>query len=211
MTTATKNLTDLSAADIMNVHVVRVPEQMPLREAVPLVIRAGHGGAAVVDHDGRCVGMLSTANLIRLDQQHDLGAAHGVALPVTCSFQTKYRLADNSTAILCTLPEGMCPIQSKRQEPDGRCVLVCSQPHAVPTDWQVVRVEDHAEVTAAECMTPNPVTVSPDTPVSAVARKLIDRQVHRLLVLDQDQRPVGIISSTDLLAAMADSGEEHER
>jgi acetoin utilization protein AcuB len=50
-------------------------------------------------------------------------------------------------------------------------------------------------------MTPNPVTVSPDTGLKEAARKLLEMKVGGLPVVEGD-RLVGIITETDMLDAL---------
>ena len=52
-------------------------------------------------------------------------------------------------------------------------------------------------------MTPDPVTVAVDTPVAELARRMINAHVHRVVVVNRLNHPVGIVSSTDVLAAVA--------
>lgn len=52
-------------------------------------------------------------------------------------------------------------------------------------------------------MTPDPLTVSHDTPLSEVAAIMIDRRVHRVFV-SIDGRPVGVVSTRDLMRAVLD-------
>ncbi|CUS04054.2 CBS domain containing protein [Candidatus Promineifilum breve] len=52
-----------------------------------------------------------------------------------------------------------------------------------------------------ELMTPNPVTVRPDTPVPDALRLMRERKVRRLPVVDSHGRLVGIVSDKDLLYA----------
>ena len=52
-----------------------------------------------------------------------------------------------------------------------------------------------------ELMTPNPVTVRPDTPVPDALRLMRERKVRRLPVIDSHGRLVGIVSDKDLLYA----------
>jgi acetoin utilization protein AcuB len=52
-----------------------------------------------------------------------------------------------------------------------------------------------------ELMTPNPVTVHPDTPVPNALRLMRERKVRRLPVVDAHGRLVGIVSDKDLLYA----------
>ena len=52
-------------------------------------------------------------------------------------------------------------------------------------------------------MTADPVTVSPHTPIGKLARLMLDAHIHRVVVVDEQRRPIGIVSSTDILAAVA--------
>ncbi len=56
---------------------------------------------------------------------------------------------------------------------------------------------------AREIMTPDPVTVRPETPVADIARLLEERGIKRVPVVDADGRLVGIVSRADLLRALA--------
>jgi CBS domain-containing protein len=52
-------------------------------------------------------------------------------------------------------------------------------------------------------MTRDPVLVTPETPITELARKMLDAHIHRVIVVDEQRRPVGVVSSTDVLAAVA--------
>ena len=52
-------------------------------------------------------------------------------------------------------------------------------------------------------MTKDPVLVPPDTRIGELARMMMDAHIHRLIVVDKTQRPIGIVSSIDILAAIA--------
>lgn len=54
-----------------------------------------------------------------------------------------------------------------------------------------------------EVMTADPHTISPDAPVEAAARKMVERRVKRLPVVDGSGRLVGVISRADLVAVFA--------
>ena len=58
---------------------------------------------------------------------------------------------------------------------------------------------DHATVQA--CMTPDPFTVTPETPVLEAARMMRDRKIGGLPVLEGGHL-VGIVTETDLLDAL---------
>lgn len=65
--------------------------------------------------------------------------------------------------------------------------------------WQDEELVDHA--TVESCMTPNPVTVTPQTPVVEAARLMRDRKFGGLPVMD-GERLVGIVTETDMLNAL---------
>jgi CBS-domain-containing membrane protein len=101
-----------------------------------------------------------------------------------------------------------CPVQRRRKEPGGEEWVVCTDPHTVLVDWQVVEVEKLPAETVGRFMTADPVTVGPDAPIRTLARTMIDAHIHRVIVVDGERRPIGVVSSTDLLAAMAYSDDE---
>ncbi|MCS6844966.1 MAG: CBS domain-containing protein [Caldilineales bacterium] len=57
-------------------------------------------------------------------------------------------------------------------------------------------------------MTANVITVSPDARLAEVMRILLDRHIHRVVVVRQDggrQVPVAVVSDSDLVCEMADA------
>jgi CBS domain-containing protein len=58
--------------------------------------------------------------------------------------------------------------------------------------------------TVGEVMTAHPVTTTPDQPLAAAARIMHEHRIHRLPVVDADQRVVGILTRGDIVRAMAD-------
>jgi CBS domain-containing protein len=71
----------------------------------------------------------------------------------------------------------------------------------------IQRVEKMLGTTVSDCMTPNPVTVAPDTPVSEVAALMAKQKVHTIPVVEGEQL-VGIIGKMDLVRAMAEGSGE---
>jgi CBS domain-containing protein len=62
--------------------------------------------------------------------------------------------------------------------------------------------------TATEAMTAPAITVSPRETIAAAARLMTDKGINRLVVVDDDERPVGIVSRADLVRAYVRSDEE---
>lgn len=194
----------IRAEDLMVRNVVRLPEEMPLHDAARLLLQNHIGGAPVVDAQGKCVGVLSVIDVLRVaEKRADVNKPTAPAMPITCSFQTTHRSRDGKEVTLCTLPPGVCPIQVKQVEPGGEDLLVCSQPHCVLVDWQVVDIEKLPTDEVRKFMTADPVTARPATSARTLARMMIDAHIHRVIVVDEERRPIGVVSSTDLLAALA--------
>lgn len=193
-------LAALTAGDLMSREVVTVRADMPLREAAAELIRREVHGVPVVDGAGRCVGVLSVSDLARWTA----GAGEPKApLPRTCSFQSKCREPGGRETTLCHLAEGACPFQRLRETADGTTALACIEPNSVPVDWQTVQFEDLPGDAVRDVMTTAIVTVEPDATVPELARRMLEHRVHRLLVLDADRRPVGVVAVRDLLQVLA--------
>jgi CBS domain-containing protein len=97
----------------------------------------------------------------------------------------------------------------------GRCIGILSSSDFVTwagkggeevsfiAPWgEVISVDDAPDNEIRHYMTAQLVTVAPTTPIGDLAQKMIDAHIHRVLVVGHD-RPRGIITSTDILAAVA--------
>lgn len=146
-------LLSLKAADLMSRTIVLIPREMSLPAAARLLSQANVSGAPVVDHEGRCIGVLSTTDFLHY--------AEGPKI---------------------------------RKDP-------CLAP-AIHS-WQIMAAEEDSSDRVANHMTPDPVTVSAHTPLRDLARMMVDAHIHRIIVVDSCRRPIGIVSSTDILAAVA--------
>jgi CBS domain-containing protein len=207
-----KPLDDLTAGDLMNPDVLRLPEEMSLRDAARLLLQNQIGGAPVVDAEGACVGVFSSIDFLRLSEMRiDATRPTSPPLPITCLFQRKHSTSDGKQVTLCTLPPGVCPVQVKQEEPDGEKLIVCGKPHCALVGWQMVGVENLPTDAVRQFMTPDPVTAPHTTSIRVLARMMIDAHIHRVIVVDAERKPTGVVSSTDLLAALAYRGTEARR
>jgi CBS domain-containing protein len=96
----------------------------------------------------------------------------------------------------------------RQQGPDAGELIICREPHSVPVDWQIVELEKLPANDVGRYMTPDPVTTGPEALLPSLARTMIDAHVHRVIVVDESRKPIGIVSSTDILAALAYAGQE---
>jgi predicted transcriptional regulator len=57
-------------------------------------------------------------------------------------------------------------------------------------------------------MTAEPVMVDATISITALARLMINSVVQRVIVIDSERRPVGIVTVADLVAALAGADED---
>lgn len=56
----------------------------------------------------------------------------------------------------------------------------------------------------SDCMSPHVHTANPDTSVESLARTMFDQRIHRMIIVSpQEDRPIGVVSTFDLLKLMA--------
>lgn len=62
--------------------------------------------------------------------------------------------------------------------------------------------EDMAALTAGDVATTGVISVSEGATVEAAVKKILESNIHRLLVMGEDGRPLGILSTTDIVREM---------
>jgi CBS-domain-containing membrane protein len=149
-----KPLLELTAAEIMSREVLTIPQRMSLRAAAHQLAEAGISGAPVVDEAGRCVGVLSTTDVLRWVDRGERAA---------------------------------------RRPPHSDCFC---------TDWGGVDLDVLPPDAVSHFMTRDVVATRPEAHLGALARAMIDAHIHRIFVTDGQGRPVGVVSTTDILAAV---------
>ncbi len=85
--------------------------------------------------------------------------------------------------------------------------LVSNAPTVVREPWYDNYIFQHIPVSM--CMTPHPITVTPDSSIAEAARLMRDHKIGGLPVVEGDQL-VGIVTETDLLNYLLKLLEERE-
>ena len=63
-------------------------------------------------------------------------------------------------------------------------------------------------------MTAKPITVTLTTPITEIAQRMVKSHIHRVLVVvvkDHNRQPCGMISSTDIMAAVANAAAQEKQ
>jgi CBS domain-containing protein len=198
MIATTEPLRALTASDLMSRDVVTISQDTPLAAAVKLLCRQQIREAVVVETDGRCVGMLSATNLMRWTLEGCRGAED--VPPRACPYQVKGRLLTGEDAVICTRAAGSCPLQEQRAMTGGRHTTVCLLRDGLVNDWQ--QASGSVAAGAVRRYMTAAVTVGKEAPLSVLTRVVIDAHVDRLIVVDEQRRPIGSVSCLDVLAAL---------
>ena len=64
------------------------------------------------------------------------------------------------------------------------------------------------EAAVANYMSPIVQTISPESPIMNAARLLLGEHIHRLVIVDKKQKPIGVLSSLDIVGCMVAAIEE---
>src|SRR5690242_5274842 len=209
MATPTQRILDLTACDLMTHPVLTIPQEMPLREAAGLLLRNRYGGAPVVDQQGRCVGVLSSTVFMRIASQREDASPTSPPHPVNRPPPSPPTGPDGSEVTGPALPPGVGPNQIEEPLPTGKEEFAApAQSNGFCTDWQVVDVEKLPAEEVRLYMTADPVTVLPGTSIRILARMIRDAHMHRVIVVDGEHRPMGIVTASDIMDALADA-EDH--
>jgi CBS-domain-containing membrane protein len=123
---------------------------------------------------------------------HQLAAAGVSGAPVVDEHERCVGVL-SATDLMRFLDQG--PLASRRSFQMSAACL-CS-------DWEVLELETLPVDDVSRYMTTDIVTASPETGIGELARTMLDAHIHRVIVVDAPGRPVGIVSSTDVLAAVA--------
>jgi CBS-domain-containing membrane protein len=89
----------------------------------------------------------------------------------------------------------------------------CRRPAPSPicVAWEIIDPETLPEDAVGNYMTRDVVCVKEDVVIGELARMMIAAHIHRVVVVDAKRRPIGIVSSTDVLAAVARAAESPSR
>ena len=96
--------------------------------------------------------------------------------------------------------------EMRRHDSDSVAVMTDESLVGIITERDLVRAIadgiNPQEATAGQVMTRDPATVTPDEDVSVVALKMMSRGVRHLPVVDDEGRPIGLVSARNLVAVL---------
>jgi CBS domain-containing protein len=175
--------------DIMTADVVTLAEHMTLREAIEALSAARVSGAPVVAGSA-VVGVASRTDILEFE-----ASSPGVPLrregavefgEVFMGDATLDEDDDTAAYFVDRWADSGADVWSRISDTDS-------------PEWD--RLEEHS---IAEVMSRKLVAVEPDATVVGVARVMVEKAVHRVLVMD-DGNLLGVVSTMDVVRAVAES------
>jgi len=210
------------ARDVMTSSVITVHEDTALAHAASLMVERNLKRLPVVDAKERLVGILSRVDVLRTVAATHL-AYHEPKLPPIAA-QTIGEVMDTDVpmvpldADLADIVEKMVTAELKRVivvDGEGKAVGIINdgdlvarvKPEARPGLLRVLMRRGRAEalptVTAADLMTPAVLTGPASTPMAEAVQQMLAQKRKRFVVVDERERPIGIVDRQTLLHAVA--------
>jgi CBS domain-containing protein len=168
----------LKVKDIMTKELITVSPDTEIVQATKLLLGNRINGIPVTDETGKLVGILCQSDLIAQQKK----------LPIPSFFT----FLDGQSDLIAQ--QKKLPIPSFFTFLDGLIALTSMK----QIEKQVQKI---AAITVAQAMTPNPVTVQPETDIEKVAALMVDKNFHTIPVVDEGEL-VGIVGKEDILKTL---------
>lgn len=183
----------MKVADLMTRDVITVGPETTLREVASLLATEHIGGAPVVTNES-ILGVVSATDLVDFDAEstgvparRELQAEGFGEVPEEPAWEVRTGQEAVGDYFTGFWKEAGADVVERYEEPTG-------------PEWNVL--DEHV---ASEIMTRAVFSVTPDTDVEEAARRMLEAEVHRALVLEDD-RLVGVLSTLDILRAVVEVG-----
>lgn len=185
----------LTLRDIMTTELETLRPDDTLREAADLFTAEHISGAPVVEGE-KVVGVLSVTDLLEFQTDR-------TAVPATGPDQAEWGEPESPETRVWNGEDSPATYFTDYWADAGLDVV-----ERFGREEEVVEHDLLSDHTVAEAMTRGLFALDPETPVSEAARYLIEKDVHRVLVIEDDVL-LGVVTSTDLVRVVAE-GELRE-
>jgi len=222
-----------TVAGVMRTRLITVNPETPVAEAVRLMTENGIKRLPVVDNDRRLLGMVSRVDVLRALAQPGVGELPQRAAPAGQSIAVGEIMTSDVPSVRADMPLNNV-VDLLLSTAQRRVVVVDAQQRVlgIITDGDLINrasagerpsllqrlagrqgregAVSLAKRSAAEVMTPNPVTVTRDTPLLEALRLLLQHGIKRLPVVDADGQLVGMVGRGSIMQSMAQELQEEE-
>lgn len=148
---------------------------------------------------------IMTRDLITLTPEMDFSSAAKILLENNINGAAVVDDAGQLVGILC---QSDLVAQQKKMPVPTLITVLDSYISLGSTKQMEKEVRKIAALTVGEAMTPDPVTIQPDTAIDTIAALMVDSGFHTLPVVDGDQL-VGIVGKADMLRTLLSKDQSH--
>lgn len=168
-----------TARDVMSTDVTTIREDQSVEELIHLFRVSHFTGVPVVDAAGKVVGVVSETDILR-------ALAYTISPPTSGEYAIKEK--------------------GRKQGRDKNATSRLLRPKELRSARQINEITDTLiRRTVHDLMTPVVVSCSPDDTLADVCQTMAWKHVHRIVVVDEAGKPVGLISALDAVQQFADS------
>jgi CBS domain-containing protein len=222
---------DVRVEEVMTRAVTTVHPEAPLAEVVEKLLDKEYTALPVVDATGRVVGIISDTDLLqRGDMEVSLSLKKVVGPELVRALVARLRQSTRTVMqVMTPEPVTIAPQASLSEAARVMSAKRLKRLPVVDADMRLLGVLSRLDIltvlaagylpqeaprrpagpqlatpqTVAEVMDPAVPTVLPETPLTEVLARLVSARAKRVVVVDAEQRVVGIISDSDLVARMS--------
>ncbi len=187
--------------DIMTVDPLTIDPQATLREAAELLAAEHVSGLPVVS-GSELVGVISATDLMHFDADRQ-APVRGPEEAGTSEWTLAEDMGLETRGLEPAADEDE-PAAAYFTEIGGGGTADLYERFGLSPEGDGGR-HDLEEVRVGEIMTPEVLTLPPDTEASEAARRMLRADVHRVLVVE-DGKLLGVVSTTDMMKAVAQYG-----
>ena len=175
----------IRAGDVMTTEVTSVSPETPVEELISL-LRVSHFTAVpVADAEGKAVGLVSETDILR--------ALAYVLVP-----------PQSGEHIVPPLDEDGNPVSPRDRGATTRLLRAAMLQEKISENAIATLMRSLLDRRVHDVMTPVVFSCRPDDPLHQVCETMVWKGIHRVIVTDDDNKVVGLISSLDLARRFAE-------
>ncbi len=212
-----RTIDSLRVEEVMTKNPATVKASQPLRQAARVLLEKGVSGLPVVDEDGKLVGIITKTDIVKAYAEKIRGKhrasdfmetefptampTHSISYVMEQLLSSKVKrvlVVDGNRLVGIIAPSDVAFYEFEGQAGYG----VKMWRRIVPLEKGRLGPEIYYGVTiAADVMTPNPVTTSPEEDLAVVASLMLRLGVSSIPVV-RDDEPLGIVMKHNILEAI---------
>ncbi|MCS7106989.1 MAG: CBS domain-containing protein [Acidilobaceae archaeon] len=215
-------LDEVLVKEVMPKEVVTIEESKTVKAAAYLMLKHKIGGLPVIDEKGSLVGIITRTDIVRAfaERYQNMYKVREVSRKDVTTARRGHSLS-YIVKLINTDPAGKVVIIDEQMRPIGVIAkrdIAFVKPEVAakrgketfrkykveaPTKSETTLTRIYVVPVAEELMTPSPITIGEDEDAAEGARKMLEKDIGCLPVVNQEGKLTGILTKLEILSAMA--------